>query len=63
MTRLAMTRAAGAAERATARPSANELGPNEAMLLNSTGSGKGPWLSPAKNELYQKLYDRDVGAH
>lgn len=44
-------------------PSVRELGPTEAMLLNSTGSGKGPWLSPAKNELYQKLYERDVGAH
>ena len=40
-------------------PELKELGPNEAMILNDP-SGKGPWLTPAKVELYERMYQRDA---
>ena len=42
-------------------PATSQLGPNEAMLLDADGSGKGPWLSGAKTRLYQALYQDRVG--
>jgi len=41
-------------------PAVNELGPNEAMLLDADGSGKGPWLTPAKTTLYKALFEERV---
>ena len=41
-------------------PTMAELGPNEAMLLDADGSGKGQWLTPAQTELYQALYQDRV---
>lgn len=41
-------------------PTMAELGPNEAMLLDADGSGKGTWLTPAQTELYQALYQDRV---
>jgi len=41
-------------------PSMRELSPNEAMLLDADGSGKGPWLTPAKTRLYQALFEDRV---
>ncbi len=43
-------------------PSVGDLGPTQAMRLNGDGSGRGPWLTQPKIDLFQKLYDRDVGA-
>lgn len=42
-------------------PAVDTLGPNEAMLLNGEGSGRGPWLTPAKVAFYDQMYARDVG--
>ena len=44
-------------------PALGELGPTQAMILDGEHSGRGPWLTPQKVELYDKMYDRDVGAH
>jgi para-nitrobenzyl esterase len=41
-------------------PAVKELGPNEAMLLDADGSGKGPWLTPAQTTLYRAIYDARV---
>ena len=41
-------------------PSIGELAPTEAMILNADGSGRGSWLSNAKNELYRALYQDRV---
>jgi para-nitrobenzyl esterase len=41
-------------------PATRELGPNEAMLLDADGSGKGPWLSAPKTRLYEALFQDRV---
>jgi para-nitrobenzyl esterase len=41
-------------------PTMRELGPNEAMLLDADGSGKGQWLTPAKTRLYEALFEDRV---
>lgn len=41
-------------------PTMAELGPNESMLLDADGSGKGPWLTEAKVRLYQAIFDKRV---
>lgn len=41
-------------------PKVNELGPNEVMILDAGKSGRGPWLTAAKADLFQSIYDRDV---
>ncbi len=41
-------------------PMVKNVGPTEAMLLDADGSGRGPWLSQAKVDLYRKIYERDV---
>ncbi len=43
-------------------PALDQLGPTEAMKLNDP-SGRGPWLSQPKIDLYSAIYDRDVAAH
>jgi len=42
-------------------PAVSELGPNEVMVLDADGSGKGKWLDPAQVELYDALYQDRVG--
>jgi para-nitrobenzyl esterase len=37
-------------------PRMGELGPNETMILDADGSGRGPWLTENKASLYQALY-------
>jgi len=37
-----------------------ELGPNETMILDADGSGKGPWIGPAKDALYTATYNERV---
>ncbi|WP_082553670.1 carboxylesterase/lipase family protein [Altererythrobacter sp. Root672] len=42
-------------------PSMAELGPNETMILDADNkSGKGPWITPAKSDLFQAMYDDRV---
>lgn len=42
-------------------PMVKTLAPTEAMVLEADNkSGRGPWLSQAKIDLYQKIFDRDV---
>lgn len=41
-------------------PTMAELGPNETMILNADGSGKGPWLTPAQVALYAAIYNARV---
>jgi para-nitrobenzyl esterase len=43
-------------------PAAKDLGSTEAMVLKAGASGRGPWLSQPKIDLYKALYARDVGA-
>jgi para-nitrobenzyl esterase len=43
-------------------PEVDQLGPNEAMILEAGQSGRGPWLTPQKLDLFSKIYARDVGA-
>ena len=44
-------------------PGVKALAPTETMLLDSTGSGAGPWLTKPQIDLYKATYDRDVGIH
>jgi para-nitrobenzyl esterase len=44
-------------------PAVNKLGPTEAMVLDVDGSGRGPWLTQPKIDLYDRIYARDVGAN
>ncbi|MGX7896835.1 carboxylesterase/lipase family protein [Tsuneonella sp. HG222] len=41
-------------------PAMGELGPNETMVLNADGTGKGAFLTPAQVELYRALYNARV---
>ena len=41
-------------------PATRELGPNEVMILDADGSGKGPWIGPAKDSLYTAMYQARV---
>ncbi|AKH42199.1 para-nitrobenzyl esterase [Altererythrobacter atlanticus] len=41
-------------------PPVTELEEDEAMLLDADGSGKGQWLSPAKIELYEAMFEERV---
>ena len=41
-------------------PGMDELGPNESMILDADGSGKGQWLTEEKIRLYQALYEDRV---
>lgn len=41
-------------------PSMQQLGPNETMILDADGSGKGTWLTAAQVALYQALFDTRV---
>jgi len=41
-------------------PSITELGPNEAMVLDADGSGRGPWLSAEKIRLFEAQYRERV---
>lgn len=41
-------------------PAVKDLGPNEVMILDADGSGKGPWIGEAKDKLYAALYDGRV---
>jgi para-nitrobenzyl esterase len=41
-------------------PAIGELGPNEAMVLDADGSGRGPWLSPAKIRLFEAQFQERV---
>ena len=41
-------------------PAIGELGPNEAMVLDADGSGRGPWLSPEKIRLYEAQFQERV---
>ena len=41
-------------------PALKDLGPTEAMLLDDP-SGRGPWLSRAKIDLFDAIYARDIG--
>jgi para-nitrobenzyl esterase len=43
-------------------PKVSALGPNEAMVLDADGSGRGPWLTQPKIDLFARTYARDVGA-
>ena len=37
-----------------------DLGPNETMILDADGSGKGPWIGEAKDKLYTATYQARV---
>ena len=37
-------------------PRMGELRPNETMILDADGSGRGPWLTESKTALYEALY-------
>lgn len=41
-------------------PATRELGPNEVMVLDADGSGKGPWIGEAKDRLYRAMYEARV---
>lgn len=41
-------------------PSVKEFGPNETMILDADGSGKGPWLTAAQTALYRAIYENRV---
>ncbi len=41
-------------------PALNQLGQDEAMLLNGNGSGKGSWITPAQSALYRAQYQERV---
>src|SRR5690606_29903644 len=41
-------------------PMVKDLGPTEAMVLDAGASGRGPWMSQAKVDFYQKMFERDV---
>jgi para-nitrobenzyl esterase len=43
-------------------PAVKDLGPNEVMILDADGSGKGEWIGPAKDALYQATFDTRVAA-
>jgi para-nitrobenzyl esterase len=41
-------------------PVMKDLGPNETMILDADGSGKGPWIGEAKDKLYTAIYNERV---
>ncbi|HEY6817509.1 MAG TPA: carboxylesterase family protein [Croceibacterium sp.] len=41
-------------------PAMKDLGPNETMILDADGSGKGPWIGEAKDKLYTATYEARV---
>jgi len=41
-------------------PAITEVGPNEVMILDADGSGRGAWLTPEQVGLYDAIYARDV---
>ena len=41
-------------------PAVKDLGPNETMILDADGSGKGPWIGEAKDKLYTAMYQARV---
>jgi para-nitrobenzyl esterase len=41
-------------------PAFKDLGPNETMILDADGSGKGPWIGEAKDRLYTAIYEAGV---
>lgn len=41
-------------------PAVKDLGPNETMILDADGSGKGPWIGEAKDKLYTAIYETRV---
>jgi para-nitrobenzyl esterase len=41
-------------------PATRQLGPNEVMILDADGSGKGPWIGEARDRLYQAIYQERV---
>ena len=41
-------------------PAVKDLGPNETMILDADGSGKGPWIGEAKDRLYKAMYQARV---
>lgn len=41
-------------------PAMKDLGPNETMILDADGSGKGPWIGEAKDKLYTAMYEARV---
>ena len=43
-------------------PATKDLGANEVMILDADGSGKGPWIGPAKDALYTATYEARVAA-
>jgi para-nitrobenzyl esterase len=43
-------------------PAMKALGPNETMILDADGSGKGPWIGEAKDRLYTAIHQARVAA-
>jgi para-nitrobenzyl esterase len=41
-------------------PAMKDLGPNETMILDADGSGKGPWIGEAKDKLYTATWQARV---
>ncbi len=41
-------------------PAMKDLGPNETMILDADGSGKGPWIGEAKDKLYTATFEARV---
>ncbi len=41
-------------------PAMKDLGPNETMILDADGSGKGPWIGEAKDRLYTAIWQERV---
>jgi para-nitrobenzyl esterase len=41
-------------------PAMKELGANEVMVLDADGSGKGPWIGEAKDDLYTAIHQARV---
>jgi len=41
-------------------PAMKDLGTNEVMVLDADGSGKGPWIGEAKDNLYTAIYQARV---
>jgi para-nitrobenzyl esterase len=42
-------------------PAVSKLGRTESMVLEAGKSGRGPWLTSAQVDFYDKMYARDVG--
>ena len=43
-------------------PGVKDLGPDETMILDADGSGKGRWIGAAKDRLYTAIYQARVAA-